>query len=79
MKIFRGSDVIRYSDDWDDPFYHQDMLSSAMERLGAIALTDRQESAIKITLSPGVYSVQVSGFDDQTGISLVEIYEFPEP
>lgn len=78
ITLFRGSTIWRYVDDWDDPAIHQPMLTAAMEQLGAFPLTDRQESALKITLPPGAYTVQVSSFGDQQGVALVEIYEFPE-
>jgi hypothetical protein len=80
ITLFRGTDntILRYVDDWDDPAIHQPMLNTAMEQLGAFPLTDRQESALKITLAPGPYTVQVSSFGDQQGVALVEIYEFPE-
>jgi hypothetical protein len=78
ITLFQGSTIQRYVDDWDDPAEHQPMLEAAMQQVGAFPLTDRQESALKITLAPGAYTVQVSSFGDQAGVSLVEIYEFPE-
>ncbi|MCF3652119.1 matrixin family metalloprotease [Synoicihabitans lomoniglobus] len=78
MTLYQGQTIIRYVDDWDDPSEHQPMLESAMQQLGAFPLTDRQESALKITLAPGAYTLQVSGFGDAEGVALIEIYEFPE-
>jgi hypothetical protein len=78
MTLYQGQTIIRYVDDWDDPFEHQSMLEAAMQQLGAFPLTDRQESALKITLAPGAYTLQVSGFGDAEGVALIEVYEFPE-
>jgi len=78
LTLFRGTEQVRFVDDWDDPAQHQPMLIEAMRELGAFPLTDRQESALKITLFPGLYTLKISGFDDTEGVALVEAYEFPE-
>lgn len=78
LTLFRGSAKVRYVDDWDDPAQHQPMLIEAMNQLGAFPLTDRQESAFKVTLFPGQYTIRISGFDGSEGVALVEAYEFPE-
>jgi hypothetical protein len=33
------------------------------------------DAALLVTLSPGNYSVQVSGVSNATGVALVEVYE----
>lgn len=78
LQVFSGQTATRVVDDWDDPLEHQPMLRAAMAKLGAFPLTDRQESALIITLQPGPYSVQISGFGGAEGIALVEIYDYPE-
>jgi hypothetical protein len=54
-------------------------LKSAFATVGAAPLTsDRsKDAALLVTLQPGVYSVQVSGVNNTTGVALVEIYEVP--
>jgi hypothetical protein len=36
-----------------------------------------KDSALLVTLSPGLYSVQASGVSNTTGVALVEVYEVP--
>jgi hypothetical protein len=36
-----------------------------------------RDSAMLVTLSPGAYTIQVSGANNTTGVALVEIYEVP--
>ena len=79
MTLFRDGQVIRINDDWDHPPIHQAMLRQKMAELGAFALTDRQESAMLLTLPPGAYTVRVEGFDEASeGVGIIEFYEVPE-
>jgi hypothetical protein len=77
MTLLRGSQRLRANDDWDHPPAHQGMLREIMAQLGAFAFTDRQESAMLVTLAPGPYTVIVEGFDDGEGVGIVELYEVP--
>ncbi|MDB4384474.1 matrixin family metalloprotease [Opitutaceae bacterium] len=77
MTLLRGSQRLRANDDWDHPPAHQNMLREIMAELGAFAFTDRQESAMLVTLAPGPYTVIVEGFDDGEGVGIVELYEVP--
>lgn len=77
ITLFRGSDRLRANDDWDHPQAHQPMLRELMAELGAFALTDRQESAMLVTLTPGPYTVIVEGFEGSEGVGIVELYEVP--
>ena len=36
-----------------------------------------KDSAILVTLQPGAYTAQISERDNDTGVSLLEIYEVP--
>jgi len=47
--------------------------------VGAFAWTNpnSNDSALLVTLPPGAYTAQVSGASNDTGISLVEVYEDP--
>jgi hypothetical protein len=79
MTLFSNGQEARINDDWDHPTVHQEMLREKMVELGAFALTDRQESAMLLTLAPGAYTVRVQGFDENSeGVGLVEFYEVPE-
>jgi hypothetical protein len=46
---------------------------------GSVGAGERisEDAALLITLQPGVYTVQVAGVDNTTGVALVEIYEVP--
>ena len=79
LRIVRPSDgtTIRENDNWEvgnDPTLVRD----AAVKVGAFAYTaGSKDSAILITLPPGIYSAQLSGANNGTGIGLVEVYEVP--
>ena len=78
LTVFDGNGtLLRELDDWDSPEFIQPSLRETMANLGAFALTDRQESVLRLTLNPGSYTLQVSGLDGGEGIALVEVYEIP--
>ncbi len=46
--------------------------------VGAFALVESsRDSALLVALTPGAYTIQVSGANNTTGVALVEIYEVP--
>ncbi|MCX6952897.1 MAG: hypothetical protein NTV51_12145 [Verrucomicrobia bacterium] len=52
------------------------VLAAAFAKVGAFGLpTTSADSALLVTLPPGLYTVQVSGVNSTTGIALVEVYE----
>ncbi len=71
--------LLRLTDDWDDPAFLQSRLSTVFGQVGAFTPTDRQESALWVTLAPGNYTAHFAGFNASTGIGLLEIYEAPNP
>ncbi|HWA08316.1 MAG TPA: protease pro-enzyme activation domain-containing protein [Opitutaceae bacterium] len=53
-------------------------LSRIFSRLGAFALpANSNDDALVVTLQPGAYSAELTGFGGATGIALVEIYDAP--
>ena len=53
-------------------------LSNAFAATGAFTLpANSKDAALLVTLAPGIYSVQVSGVSNTTGVALVELYEMP--
>lgn len=54
-------------------------LKTAFTQLGAanLASDTSKDAALLITLPPGIYSPQVSGVNNTTGVALVEIYVVP--
>jgi hypothetical protein len=53
--------------------------AAAATATGGFALTTGSaDSAVLLTLAPGVYTAQVTGANGTTGIALVEAYEVPQ-
>jgi hypothetical protein len=53
-------------------------LTAAFTAVGAFALpAASKDAAVLVTLPPGLYSVQVAGVANTTGVALVEVYEVP--
>jgi len=83
LRLFDGRGaLLRELDDWDSPKAAQNGLSAAFAQVGAFAFSDRQESAMLVTLPPGSYTAQATGnanfgTSSPTGVALIEIYEMP--
>ena len=77
LRIFKGSQVIAENDDWS--------VASGAVAVGAAAQsvqafplsTGSRDAALLLTLSPGAYTVQVSGVGGTAGAALIEVYEVP--
>ncbi len=66
--------VVGANDDWGGSAE----LATAMSQAGMGALAaDSKDAVLLLELAPGVYTAQVSGVGETTGIGLVEIYEAP--
>lgn len=53
-------------------------IATAAINVGAFALPQNSaDSASLVTLSPGTYTMEVSGVNDTTGVALAEVYEVP--
>lgn len=71
--------VLATNDNWSAGGNAAEVLP-ATSRVGAFALpSGSKDSAMIVTLTPGVYSVQVSSTSAADGVALVEVYEVPEP
>ena len=70
-----GTVPIQTNDNWGGG----STLKAAFNTVGAFALPDdaSKDAAMLATLTPGAYSVVVSGVNNTTGVALVEIYEMP--
>ncbi|MBS0630964.1 MAG: immunoglobulin domain-containing protein [Verrucomicrobia bacterium] len=75
LYLFGSSGVIASNDNWGGT----DALKVAFATVGAggLAADYSKDAALLITLNPGVYSAQVSGVGNTTGVGLVEIYLVP--
>jgi uncharacterized protein (DUF1800 family) len=71
LQLFNSNGVlVLANDNWstDD--------AATMTSVGAFALTNNSaDSALVATLSPGVYTAQVSGVNNTSGIAILEIYD----
>jgi sugar lactone lactonase YvrE len=62
---------------WSTNLNASDIATAAIN-VGAFPLPPNSaDSATLITLSPGTYTMEVSGVDDTTGVALAEVYELP--
>ncbi len=70
----RNANVLHANDDWGGA----SDLAAAFRQTGAFALApNSRDAALLVTLAPGLYSAQVSGVRETTGVALVEVYEVP--
>lgn len=71
LGIFDGSNEVVSNDDWDST-----TISAVADRVGAFAIpAGSNDAALLVDLAPGVYTVQMSGVGDGTGVGLIEVYD----
>lgn len=71
-----GAQLVAQNDDWSVSRTGAGTLASTMAQVGAFPLSnDSFDAALLLTLEPGVYSAQVSGYNGLTGIAIVEVYD----
>ncbi len=89
LRLFSGQTVIAQNDNWQDAPSCAGFICGSAAQITATGLDPCQpnpgqrwlrqgcalESAILITLSPGAYTVHLSGADGGTGIGLVEVFD----
>ncbi|MFO1451668.1 MAG: Ig-like domain-containing protein [Opitutaceae bacterium] len=77
LRIVQGTTVVRENDNWEAGNNVQ-LMSEAASKAGAFALpAGSKDAALLLSLPPGTYSAQVTGLNNTTGVSLVEVYEVP--
>ena len=78
LKVFDSAGKqIATNDEWDAKDEDFLVLDAAARQVGAFGLSGgTRDAALIAELAPGSYTAQVSDFMDQTGVALVEIYEF---
>jgi mono/diheme cytochrome c family protein len=77
LSLYAGGEAFRTNTAWSTAVNAADIRNAA-DRVGAFALAEGSaDSALLVTLSPGAYTLQVSGANNTSGITLVEIYEVP--
>lgn len=75
LNVYRGSTRIADNDDW---YYsnQRDILPAIFQKVGTSPLeAESYDSALLITLPPGVYSATVAGRSGETGAVLLEVFE----
>jgi hypothetical protein len=76
LSVFDQAGVeLALNDDWGGT----PELKTVFTQVGAVAMASdtSKDSALVMTLLPGVYSVHVAGVAGTTGVALVEVYEVP--
>ncbi len=77
ITLFAGSEAFVTNTGWGNAANAADIRATAV-RVGAFALAENsRDSALLVSLSPGPYTVQVSGANGTSGVALVEVYEVP--
>lgn len=72
LQVFNGATTVAENDNWDAA------LADSFRAVGAFGLTPgSRDAAVRVTLQPGSYTVQLSGVSNATGVALVEVYELP--
>ena len=69
--------LVASNDDWNlAP--NAGVMAATAAQVGAFSLASgTKDSVLLLTLSPGIYSAQLSGVNGTTGVGLVEVYEVP--
>ena len=77
LNVFSGSTIIASNSGWGTTASNQNAVASAEASTGAFTYLSAtsHDSAIVLTLQPGLYSVQASSASGATGVTLIEVYE----
>ena len=79
LKLYRmaggTSTLVGENDDWGGSAEMKSVFTAT--GAGAISSDSSKDSAMLVTLEPGVYTVHVSGAAGTTGVALVEIFDVP--
>ncbi|MBK7660146.1 MAG: hypothetical protein IPJ28_13840 [Betaproteobacteria bacterium] len=73
LQLVSGQTVLATNDDW------QDAANAATLQGSGFAPSSVLESAIYTTLAPGAYTAIVTGFQNATGVGIIEVFEVDNP
>ena len=77
VTLLVGTEIFRTNTGWGSS-PDAAAIRTAAAKVGAFALAENgKDSVLLVTLSPGGYTIQVSGANNTTGVALVEVYEVP--
>lgn len=84
LELYSGTTKMASNDNWETPVGVASgsaaQLTSIFTQAGAFALAPGSKDAALLTnLSPGNYTLQVSGVNNATGEALVEVYDLSDP
>ncbi|MDB6168183.1 MAG: Immunoglobulin I-set domain protein [Verrucomicrobia bacterium] len=80
LNLYQGDTLAATNDNWDASGTGGTEITTAAAQVGAFPLAvGGKDAAMVVTLAPGIYSAQVSGANNSTGIVLLEVYEVPPP
>ena len=73
LTLYSGQTVIGTNDDWTDA------ANAAALQASGFAPSSGLESGLLVTLNPGAYTAVVAGFQNGTGVGIVEVFEVDRP
>ncbi len=77
VALFAGAEIFLTNRGWNNTSNAAEIRATGV-RVGAFALAEGgKDSVILASLSPGAYTIQVSGANATSGVALVEVYEVP--
>lgn len=75
LSLFRGAELIATNNNWEDAGQGP-AVEAAAATLGAFPFpAGSLDSALLVTLEPGVYTAQATGAEGGEGVALVEVYD----
>jgi hypothetical protein len=75
VTLFQGAAVVATNDDWEISRSGAAVAATA-QRIGAFPLNPASlDAALLLTLTPGAYTVVLTGVEGGTGLALVEVYD----
>jgi hypothetical protein len=75
LSLFNGNTLINSNDNWSDAANASQVAATAAQLQDFALLAGNKDAALLATLSDGLYTAQVSGVGNTTGITLVEVYD----
>jgi hypothetical protein len=69
LELYSGADLVAENNNWRDAPNQQEIIDTT------IPPSDDRESAILVTLNPGLYTAVMSGVNGDTGVGVVEAYD----
>ncbi len=74
LKLYKGTTLVAQNTGWTTAANAAD-IPAASQAVGEFALQSNDDSALLVTLDPGVYTANVSSGDGTKGVALIEVYE----